>query len=441
MNASFVDFECVMITALGVGFALMLLVRRLQRTRPELSIGTPIAIGYVLRLIVIAGVSATGLGSTLRGGDEITFIGQAHQIAALPWSSAQWLPTDHTSFLHVLVFAAQMKLLGSPEGALRITQVGISLAGIVLIVATVYDLAGPRAARLSAWLLSLEVASLFFNGLLHKEPNLELATGLVVFGGARVWRKLDLGGFALMMLGGLIALGTRQYVGWFIFTTALLLTFHAGLRQLGGNRLRSLPLIYGAAAIVFVSAPAVIEVTSDKSLKTNLQASQTANVSATKGNGGANGNNLALEQVNFSTRGAVLTNLPLRMRDLLLRPYPWQVGDVNQMLGIAGSLIALACWILMIRYAFLCRGELVRSAAPLLYPFFFLTVAYALAVGNAGTGFRYRTNLVPIGLAVIAVLRARVLERRGHVPAQAEGGRDRVWSSVSGIRDREAQAV
>ena len=42
---------------------------------------------------------------------------------------------------------------------------------------------------------------------------------------------------------------------------------------------------------------------------------------------------------------------------------------------------------------------------PLLYPLGALTVAYALSVGNAGTGFRYRSHLVTLGLAIVVVLR------------------------------------
>jgi hypothetical protein len=411
MDTTVISIECVVITALAVALALAALLRTLRKSRPGMAIGKPIAVGYGLRLIVVAGVSLTGIGSTLRGGDEVTFMTEAHQIAALPWTSGQWFPWNHSSYLHVIVFAAQLKLLGSPEGAIRITQIGIALAGALLLATAVYDVAGPRAARLAMWLLSLEIASLFFNELIHKDPAMELASGLLVFGGVKVWRKIELRGLLLMVLGGLIALGTRHYVGWFILASALLLTFHAALRQLGGG-LRSLPVIYAAAAIIFVATPVLLQASSSSSLQQNLQSSQDSNATSTKGNGNANGNNLALEQVDFSSRGAILSNLPLRIRDILLRPYPWQMGDLNQALGVGGSIVALAIFFLLIRFAILCRGEVIARAGPFLYPFFFLTVAYALAVGNAGTGFRYRTHLVTLAIAAMVVLREAVLLRR-----------------------------
>jgi len=433
VQSAITNVECVVITALAVAFALTLLRRKLERTRPGLHVARPLAVGYVLRLVVIAGVSLTGIGKTLRGGDEITFMTDAHRIAASPWTSSAWLPWDHSSYLHIIVFAIQLKLLGSPEGAIRITQVGIALAGVLLIVAAVYDLAGAANARLAAWLLSLEVASLFFNELIHKDPLMELASGLVVFGGAKVWRKLEPGGVALMAAGGLIALGTRHYVGWFLLACAILVSLHAALRQSGGG-IRSLGVIYGAAAVILVAAPAILAASTPQSLQRNLQSAQNANATATKGNGSTNGNNLALEQVNFSSRGAIITNLPLRIRDVLLRPYPWQLGDVSQGLGLAGSLVALTCFALMIRFGWICRGQIMKRAGPLLYPFLFLTVAYALSVGNAGTGFRYRTHLVTLGLAAMVVLRQGALEIRASESERTELGsaRGRTLAAVQG---------
>jgi hypothetical protein len=39
-------------------------------------------------------------------------------------------------------------------------------------------------------------------------------------------------------------------------------------------------------------------------------------------------------------------------------------------------------------------------------------VAYSLSAGNAGTGFRYRTHLVVLAIAMLVVLREHVLTMR-----------------------------
>ncbi len=66
----------------------------------------------------------------------------------------------------------------------------------------------------------------------------------------------------------------------------------------------------------------------------------------------------------------------------------------------------------MLRYAWLSRGEILTLTAPILYPLLFLLVAYSLSAGNAGTGFRYRTHLVVLGVAMLVVLREHVLQAR-----------------------------
>ena len=312
--------EGVILTTLFVGGVLWFLVRALRRSRPDLRIGGPIAIGLGLRLAAIAGIGLTGLGSTLRGGDENTFLYYANYLAHQPLGRG-YIP--HGVYeLHVVLFALEDRI-GLTVGAMRIVQVGIALTGMVLILASVHDLAGGRAARLAAWLMAFEPASIFFNSALHKEPNMELAAGMVVFGGTMIWRRLDVRGLVLFALAGLIAVWTRSYAGWFLVSASVFILLHASLRNL--NRpLRAMPLIYGIFIAAFLVTPTLLAATSGKNLRV-LQQSQNAYANAIgTGSGGPNTDNLKDEKVDFSTRGKVLTNLPLRIRDLILKPYPWQ---------------------------------------------------------------------------------------------------------------------
>src|SRR5437588_6896393 len=159
--------EGLILTILLVSFGLSWMIARLRSSRPGLNIWKPIAVGVTLRLLAMAAVNATGAGSQLRGGDESTFLSYAHLIANTPWGRG-FIP--HGPYqLQTELFAGQIKLLGLGPTPLRVTQIGIATLGIVLLVAAVNDLAGPRAARLCAWVLALEPASIFFNSELGKE--------------------------------------------------------------------------------------------------------------------------------------------------------------------------------------------------------------------------------------------------------------------------------
>ncbi len=236
---------------------------------------------------------------------------------------------------------------------------------------------------------------------------MELAAGLVVFGGTMMWRKLDVRGLILFALGGLIAVWTRSYAGWFLVSAAAIILLHASLRRVD-RPLKAMPVLYGVVIAAFLVTPSLLAASSKKSLQ-KLQASQTAYANAIgTGSGGPNTDNLKLEQVDFSSRGAILTNLPKRIRDLVLKPYPWQLGDTNQRFGAVGTLVAYGVLFLLLLYAWRSRGQIFARAGPVLYPMLFLLVAYSLAAGNAGTGFRYRTHLVTLAIAATAILREQV---------------------------------
>ena len=415
-DSGFVQAETVVLSILLSGIVLALVQHRLRRRRPDFLIGTPIGVGFAIRLLAMAGVSSSGLQSALRGGDETTFLSNAQFLSQDPFGHGYW---PHGQYpLHTVIFAIQMKFGHFTEGALRVTQVGIATLGIVLLAAAVHDLAGPRAARLTTWVLAFEPASIFFNSALHKEPNMVFASGLMVFGASKMWRRLDLYGIVLMALAGLIAVKTRPYAGWFLISAGAIVILHASLRRLD-KPLRAMPLVYAVIIAGFVAVPAIVQATSSKNLKT-LQASQNANTDPNAVRGGANSNNLALESVDYSTRGKVLQNLPQRMLDVVVRPYPWQVSNPSQQLGAVGSLFALTVFGMLIGAAWRRRKELVGLAGPMLYPMFFLLMAYALSAGNAGTSFRYRTHVVTLAVAALLALREGVLPvsqpERGHDP-------------------------
>jgi hypothetical protein len=77
-----------------------------------------------------------------------------------------------------------------------------------------------------------------------------------------------------------------------------------------------------------------------------------------------------------------------------------------------------------------------------LYPLTFLLMAYALSAGNAGTGFRYRTHLVTLSLAMLIILRTAVLARATPRVAPARPpARPPPDEAAPPLRDRGAPVV
>jgi hypothetical protein len=402
--------EGVAIAILFVAVVLIFMVQRLARTRPGFStVGKALLAGLLIRLLAIVAINATGLGASLRGGDEVTFLDYALKLAAQPLGHG--LLPHGVYQLQTILFALQLKLGFINVSAIRVTQAGISLLAYVFMLAATYDLGGRKAVRIAAWCLALEPSSIFFNTEIHKEALMELAAALVAFGGVWIWKRLDIRGIAICGLGCLIGIETRSYAGWFLVCGCVLMVLHASLRNLQRKGL-AVSIIYAIVIAGMLAAPTVLSATSGKNLK-HLQESEAQN---TSGQGQSHAN-LKLESVDISSRGAVISSLPTKLRELILEPYPWQVSDSSQVFGALGTLVAYLVLILFVRYSWINRGDIFGRAGPLLYPLLFQTVAYAVTVGNAGTGFRYRSHLVTLGICAVAVLRSAAKDRR---PAQTD---------------------
>lgn len=410
MDGAIHDGLAALITALLCGYALFLLVRAMRRNRPGLRIGSAIATGVILRVLAAAAVSLTGFADFLRGGDERFFLASAHEIAATPFGSGDWL-TALTSNLHEFVFALQIGALDSPDLVLRMTQSAIAMAGIALFAVAAYELAGARAATITAWLLALEPSGVFFSSLLHKEPNMFLAAGLVAYGGAMIWKHSSPRWLVPMAAGCLVAVATRPYAGWFLIAASAAIVLHAGLRAGQASPNRRFTLVAVVALLVAITAPTVLEASTDQSLQ-KLQSSQDANAS--------DQSNLGLERVDFSTRTAIITNLPTRVVDVLTRPYVWQVDNISQQLAVIGSVITLVVFAMLIASLWRDpRGSFAR-AGPFLYITVALLLAYSLSAGNAGTAFRYRTHIVVPAIAALVAIRVRREEQEAADPARPE---------------------
>jgi len=76
--------------------------------------------------------------------------------------------------------------------------------------------------------------------------------------------------------------------------------------------------------------------------------------------------------------------------------------------------------VLLIGNAWRRRRELMALTGPMLYPLFFLLVAYALSAGNAGTSFRYRTHIVTLAVAALVALRWGVVRREAPAAEPAD---------------------
>jgi hypothetical protein len=383
-------------------YGLWLLVKRLRRGRADLQIGAAIAVAMLVRLAAAGALSLLPNSRAFRGPDELVFLENAQEISD---SSLGSILTGHgITSLHEWLFALQERLFEASDLTLRLTQISLAVAGLAFLATAVYDLAGPRPARLAIWLMAFEPTNVFYSGYLHKEPLITFAMGVTAYGAVLMWRRRSVGALAVMGAGCVVATLSRPYVGWFLTGAAIAVTLHAALRtqhELGENRRAGL-LAAAIVALVFVAAPLALR--EAPAQLERLQASQEANAN--------DASNLKYERVDYSTPAAIVANLPGRVSAFLFRPYPWQLQNTNQQIGALGGVIVLLTLFALAVALARNRAGLIPRAGPLLYIAGALIVAYSVTAANAGTAFRLRENVTALLICLVCLLRARPLGRR-----------------------------
>jgi hypothetical protein len=408
------QLECELI-ALAAGVLLIAFVlHRLKRAMPGIPIAKAIWIAFGVRIVSALLLNQTPIAGQLRGGDEGTFLFRAQSLAR--WDLVSHGTWDGLSKqFHVLFFSLDYRLF-SPltQMTIRLEVIAIAVTGLALLSAAVYELAGRKAALITAWVLAFEPTGIFFAGILHKEPFMMLAEGMVAYGGAKLWKRGDFTALIPMTVGCLLAVATRPYAGWFLSMAAATVALHTGLKH-RASPARAFVLIGIVLGLAVAFIPAVWNASSPDKLK-KLQTSQDYNANGVEAN-------LSLERVDYSTRDKIILNLPKRILDITTKPYPWQLGNTSQRLGVLGTMFLFVGLIFLVGALVTNGKEIMRRAGPLVYPAIFLLIAYSLSAGNAGTAFRYRTHLVAFLVAVLVVLRSARQERLAAARARAPRGR------------------
>lgn len=415
------------ITIVACSLALIVLLAALRRSRPEFRV-MPIVWGAFALRVLAAILVHVSTGGTLYGPDQLTFLQDAAGLSIVPLLSGAWGSTAIHS-LQTVVFASQIKLLHPSALGLHFTQIGLSTAGLVLLAASVYDLAGPRAAVVAALVLAVEPTNVFFSAIIQKDPLVYLGECLVVFGGTRQWLRGGAAGMASIAAGILIALATRYYVGWILIIAALAIGLHGALRVTTRNPIRGNVTIAAFVVALLIVLPVVVSKATSSKTIADLQASQNYNASAHSGN-------LDFGRINFSSPADIVLHVPTRMADVLTRPYPWELANTSQRLGLLGTIVIVVSLCYFIRLVLRARLRVFAWGGPLLYTAGFMFFAYSVAAGNGGTSFRYRAHVLALFICLVVVLRARLAGEWGWERGTTHRGPPVARSLALGSRPR-----
>ena len=94
-----------------------------------------------------------------------------------------------------------------------------------------------------------------------------------------------------------------------------------------------------------------------------------------------------------SSIGGILTVLPVGVAHILFAPFPWTIANLRQALALPDVLMWYALIPALVRGIFYAHRRL-RETMPILVFTTALTLAYSAFLGNAGTAYRQRTQVM-----------------------------------------------
>lgn len=350
---------------------------------------------YALHLVVSLVIGASGMTVTFFGGDADTYHAYSidlarHWAGEIPMPT---LPAGKEGFFYAL--ARLYELIGPYRvGGLALTSLCSALI-VPLMADATRRLFGRRAARASLPLLVLLPGFLVWTSQLLREAPIVAFLALGTCLAVRLSERFTPGRLAMLGLTIAILFTLRANVAY-VFGAGLLV----GL-ALGGRH-----LIAGAATAAAMAGLVAVIVLGGGLGESGYQRSATADlkqVNTVRSNLANTANSGVAREADVSTTRGSLAYLPIGVPQLLLGPFPWQVGNFRQGLGL---LEAMTVWWLVPAF---CRGlrrsrrAIGRRSSLLIAPAIGITVVLALLIGNIGTLVRERLQVLVLLVPLIAL--------------------------------------
>jgi hypothetical protein len=151
------------------------------------------------------------------------------------------------------------------------------------------------------------------------------------------------------------------------------------------------------------------------------------------------------QDVDVSTTGGAISQIPLGLVYLLFAPFPWQVASLRQSITLPEMVVWWACFPLLILGLWFSIKHRLRQMSPILIFTSMLTLAYSVLQGNVGTAYRQRSQLLVFYFIFVAVgavlLKEKREEKRRRAAAELEVLRPPLRPGVAQERPQSARAL
>ena len=344
---------------------------------------------YVLAFYLWLNHTEVGFSLTFWGDSQTyDFLGAA---VAESWTHGGWMRsweatvegTVNRGFIYVVavlyyVFGRNVLLVQLLNGVIgALTPVVIFELGLTLY--------GRRVATTAMLLTAFFPQMIFWSAALYKDPLVMLCIAVNILAVFRVREGIKPRWIAIY----LVTSGALVWLRFYIFYAATAAAAAGLLMRHRRNTVVSLASQLGlvAAVLVLLVYTPLGQEALEQSRFLDLQVLNASRTDLARG-----GSGFAAE-ADVSTVGGVLAVMPTGIAHLLFAPFPWTVTGLRQVLALPDVLM----WYALI--PFLLRGVVAAfrrlgDTIPILVFTGALTLAYGAFLGNVGTAYRQRTQVM-----------------------------------------------
>jgi hypothetical protein len=118
------------------------------------------------------------------------------------------------------------------------------------------------------------------------------------------------------------------------------------------------------------------------------------------------------QDIDVSTPEGVLSAIPVGLTYLILAPFPWQLASLRQMITLPEMVLWWSSLPLVVLGVWFSIKYRIREVAPILIFTTLLTLTYSILMGNVGTAYRQRAQLLIFYFIFVAIGFVLVKEKR-----------------------------
>jgi hypothetical protein len=153
------------------------------------------------------------------------------------------------------------------------------------------------------------------------------------------------------------------------------------------------------------------------------------------------------QDIDVSTPEGALSAIPVGMTYLILAPFPWQLTSLRQMITLPEMVLWWLSLPLLVLGLWFALKHRMREVAPILIFMTLLTLTYSILLGNVGTAYRQRAQLLVfyfifVGIGFVLIKEKREGRARKRL-AEKEAARHRLrWGpEANDRRPRSKKAI